>query len=79
MERSNILNEIDSIISDALNHHNYAFYEELKPADVSDWGSLTNAMIITGIEQKFNIKFKFSELSSWKNVGDLANIVLKKL
>ena len=79
MEKKEILEKIESIVAASVNHHEFTMTEATTPEDVRAWDSLANAMIITAIEQEFGIKFKFMEMSSWKNVGDLANLVLAKV
>ena len=53
--------------------------ETTKPDEILGWDSLSNAMIITSIEKEFGIKFKFSDMIAWKTIGELADIVIKKL
>ena len=79
MERSEIIQKIESIVAASLNHHDFAMTEETKPEEITGWDSMANAMILTAIEQEFSIKFKFADMLAWKTVGDLANIVLAKV
>jgi acyl carrier protein len=79
MERSEIIQKIESIVAASLNHHDFTMAEETKPEEITGWDSMTNAMILTAIEQEFGIKFKFADMLAWKSVGDLANIVLAKV
>ena len=79
MERSEIIQKIESIVAASLNHHDFTMTEETKPEEITGWDSMANAMILTAIEQEFSIKFKFADMLAWKSVGDLANIVLAKV
>lgn len=79
MEKKNIIEKIEAIVATSVNHHEFTMTEATTPEDVRAWDSLANAMIITAIEQEFGIKFKFLEMSSWKSMGDLADIIIKKL
>ena len=79
MNRIEIINKLDAIISASVNHHNFVMSEDLQPQDVDKWNSLANAMIVTAIEQDFQIKFKFTELVAWKTIGQLIDIIEKKL
>lgn len=79
MERSEIIQKIESIVAASLNHHDFTMTEETKPEEITGWDSMANAMILTAIEQEFGIKFKFADMLAWKSVGDLANIVLAKV
>jgi len=79
MERKEIIEKLDAIIAASVNHHNFTLADSTKPADVDKWDSLANAMIITAIEQEFQIKLKFMELVAWKTIGQLVDIISKKL
>lgn len=47
--------------------------------DVEGWDSLSHINLIMAVENRFNIRFKQKEVSSFKNVGDLARCVESKL
>ena len=79
MERSEIIQKIESIVATSLNHHDFTMTEATKPEEITGWDSMANAMILTAIEQEFGIKFKFADMLAWKTVGELAEIVMKKL
>lgn len=79
MDKKEISKKLDVIIASIVNHHNYTFSEKLKPEDISAWDSLANAMILTAIENEIGIKFKFSEMIAWHNMGQLVDLILKKI
>ena len=78
MERSEIIQKIESIVAASLNHHDFTMSEVTKPDEITGWDSMANAMILTTIEQEFGIKFKFADMLAWKTVGQLADIVRLK-
>lgn len=43
--------------------------------DIEDWDSLEHITLIGAIEAEFGMKFRMSEVSTMKNVGELASIV----
>jgi len=47
--------------------------------DVDDWDSLSHIQLISKIETHFKVRFALGELQSLKNVGDMTNLILKKL
>ncbi len=47
--------------------------------DIDDWDSITHMILITAVEKKFGVKFSIAELSTLNAVGDLADLVGKKL
>lgn len=78
MTKQEILEKIETIVATCVNHHDFTMSEETKPDEIIGWDSLSNAMILTAIEQEYNIKFKFSDMIKWHTIGELADIVLVK-
>ena len=79
MDKQEIINKIESIVATAVNHHDFTMTETTKPDEILGWDSLSNAMILTAIEQELGVKFKFSDMIAWHTVGELSEIVLKKI
>ncbi len=79
MEKKNILEKIEMIVAASLSHHDFTISEATKPEEITGWDSMANAMILTAIEQEFGIKFKFADMLSWHTVGELADVVNRKL
>jgi acyl carrier protein len=52
---------------------------ELTAKDVDEWDSLQHVSVILSIEQKFKIRFRVGEVEGTKNVGDLAELIEKRL
>lgn len=78
MNKKEVLEKIEAIVAASLNHHDFTMSEDTKPDEIVGWDSLSNAMILTAIEQEFNVKFKFSDMIKWHSIGELADIVLVK-
>ena len=51
----------------------------VKPAttadDIEDWDSPEHITLISAVEKEFGMKFKMGEISSMKNVGEMAHII----
>lgn len=47
--------------------------------EVEGWDSLSHINLIMAVENRFKIRFNQKEVSSFKNVGDLARCVESKL
>lgn len=47
--------------------------------DIDDWDSLTHMNLVIALELRFKIKFALGELQSLKNVGDMLNMINKKM
>ena len=79
MDNIEVIKKIEAIVATCVNHHDFTMTESTKPDEIVGWDSLSNAMILTAIEQEFGIKFKFSDMIKWHSVGELADIVLVKI
>jgi len=47
--------------------------------NVEDWDSMTHVNLVTAIEKRYKVKFALGELQELKNVGDLLDLLGKKL
>jgi acyl carrier protein len=52
---------------------------QLTAKDVAEWDSLTHITLVLSVEQFFNVRFGVGEVETTRNVGDLADLILKKL
>ena len=52
---------------------------ETTPVDIAEWDSLRNVTLMTAIEERFQVEFTIEELSSLKNVGNLAKVLENKV
>lgn len=43
--------------------------------DIDDWDSLEHIRLIAAVEREFGMRFKMGEVSTMKNVGEMASIV----
>lgn len=47
--------------------------------DIEEWDSLTHMNLVVAMEARFKIRFALGELQSLKNVGEMIDLVNKKL
>lgn len=79
MSVDQILETLTAIIRDTLELPNLSLTMETSAADVDEWDSMTHIQIIAGIEAHYKIRFALGELQSLKNVGDMIQLIQKKL
>jgi len=51
----------------------------LSAKDVDEWDSVMHVSLVLSIEDAFGITFKVGEVESTKNVGDLADLISRRL
>jgi len=74
-----LLPEIQEIFRDVLDEPNLVITRESNAATVEDWDSLAHVNLVTAIEKKYKVKFALGELQELKNVGDMIDLIEKKL
>lgn len=47
--------------------------------DVPEWDSLTHISLMVTVEKEFGIRFRVGEVENAQNVGELADLILKRL
>lgn len=52
---------------------------ETSANDIDEWDSLTHIALITAVEKEFKVRFALGELRSLKNVGEMTDLIAKKL
>jgi acyl carrier protein len=78
MEQSEIINELTNIWRNELDDNKIVLNAATTAKEVEGWDSLTNIQLIVATERKYKVRFSASEIMNFKNVGDLADAVLKK-
>ncbi len=76
METMDILN---GIFREVFDDATLVIKRETTADDIDDWDSLSHLNLVIAVEMKFGVKFALGELQSLKNVGDMADLVDKKL
>ena len=50
----------------------------ISAADVPEWDSLTHISLMVAVEKSFGVRFRVGEVENTKNVGDFADLILKR-
>ena len=78
MDLNRIINELTIIWRNELDNDKIVLNAETTAKDVEGWDSLTNIQLIVAAERKYKVQFSSSEITNFKNIGELADSVLKK-
>ncbi len=78
MERNIVVTRLTEVFRKVFNNESIVLSDELTANDVENWDSLSHMLLITEIENAFQIKFKLKELNKMRNVGDMINIIAEK-
>lgn len=78
MERTEIIEKLTAVFHEVFNDNNIVLRNDMTAADVENWDSLTNMLMIANVEKTFNIKFKLREMNAIKNVSNLIDMIVAK-
>jgi acyl carrier protein len=74
-----LLPEIQEIFRGVFDDPSLIITRESNASTVEDWDSLAHVNLVTAIEKKYKIRFALGELQELKNVGDIIDLIQKKL
>jgi len=77
--KSEIMETLTGIFKEVFDNPSLVLRDDLTAAHVENWDSLNHIDLIVAVERKFRIKFTTREVTSLKNVGELAELVQKKV
>lgn len=79
MERDTIINTIQEIVRDIVDNDEIVLNEKMTAADIEGWTSLSQAQILSAIEQKLGIRFSLKEIIEMKSIGQIVEAVASKI
>lgn len=74
-----ILEKVQEIFRDIFDKEALIINRATSAVDIEEWDSLNNINLVVAIEKEFKIKFNLEELISLKNVGDMIDLIAKKI
>jgi acyl carrier protein len=79
MDSASIIEDVQPMFRDILDLPGLQLTRQSNASNVEGWDSLAHVNLVMGIEKRYNIKIALRELQDLKNVGDMADLVQKKL
>jgi acyl carrier protein len=76
MSSDEILNELTTILRDALGDDTVELTMDTVRSDVPDWDSFNYIIFMVAVESKFAIKFKASDIEEFPNVGAVVQKII---
>ncbi len=75
----NLLPEVQDVFRDVFDRPDLVITRDSNALSVEGWDSLTHINLVMSIERKYKIKFALGELKELENVGELLDLMGKKL
>ncbi|MCH5193783.1 MAG: acyl carrier protein [Oscillospiraceae bacterium] len=78
MTREDVYEKLHEVFRDIFDDDTIELNDETTADDIEDWDSLEHINLIIAVENKFGIKFGMGEVTTMKNVGEMADIILER-
>ncbi len=79
MEQTETIHMLDEVFQKVLDDPSIKLTASTTAEDVEGWDSLNHIIIIVEIERRFGIKFQAAEMEELKNVGELADLIDRRI
>ncbi len=78
MDSKMIYQRLNKVFRDVFDDNSITVNPKTTANDIEDWDSLEHITLISAVEREFRMKFKMGEISSMKNVGEMAQIIASR-
>jgi len=79
MTREEVFQKLNSVFQDVFDDDTIVVCDETTAADIEDWDSLEHINLMVAIEKEFGMRFNMAEVTGLKNVGEMVDVILKRL
>lgn len=79
MTREEVFEGLNEVFRDIFDDEGIVVTDETTADDIEDWDSLEHINLIVAVEDHFDMKFNMGEVSTMKNVGEMADIILSRV
>jgi acyl carrier protein len=79
MDSAAIIRDIQPIFRDVLDLPDLQLTRQSNASNVEGWDSLAHVNLVMAIEKRYKIKIALGELQDLKNVGEMADLIHKKI
>ncbi len=79
MTTQEVEKRLTEVFRDVLDRDSIVLFRETTAADIEEWDSLAHISLLVSIEKEFTIKLNLTEVESLQNVGDMFDLIQKKI
>jgi len=79
MTREEVFGNLNEVFRDIFDDDSITLTETSTAHDIEDWDSLEFVNIVVAVMQAFKIKFSIEDLRKLENIGQLVDLILKRL
>jgi len=78
MNQADVIAKLQTIF-DAIFLEPVVLTPSISAKDVPEWDSLIHISLMVSVEKEFGVHFRVGEVETTKNVGEFADLILKRL
>ena len=79
MTKDELFAQVQDIFRDVFDDDKLVLTRETDADDIEDWDSLMQIRLVVAMEKTFQVKFDIMEVQSLQNVGEMADLIERKL
>ncbi|MBR1508695.1 MAG: acyl carrier protein [Eubacterium sp.] len=79
MTREEVYERLNEVFRDVFDDEDITVNDATTADDIEDWDSLEHINLVVAVEKEFGIKFNMGEVNSFKNVGEMVDIILARV
>lgn len=79
MTRTEINEKLNEVFAEVFDDDTITVSETTTVNDIEDWDSLAHLTLVSSVEEAFSIEFNLTEISKFKNVGEMMSSIEKHL
>ena len=79
MTREEAYEKLNAVFRDVFEDKTIVVIDTTTSADIEDWDSYEHITLVNAVEHEFGIKFSMGEVISFKNVGEMVDIILGRV
>ncbi len=78
MLREDAAVRLTEVMRDIFDEDDVVYSDSLTAEDVEGWDSLSHVRFMVAVEKSFGLRFTSSEIDSFKNVGEMLDVIVRR-
>lgn len=78
MTQEAIYSALNEVFRDVFDDDSISVSPQTTANDIEDWDSLEHINLVVAIEKRFAMKFTMGEVTTFKNVGEMVDVIEKR-
>ncbi len=78
LDKKEIYERLNKVFRDVFDDEEITVKPETVADDIEDWDSMMHITLVGAVEDEFGVRFKMGEVSTMKNVGEMAEIIASR-